>query len=661
MSVPLIVGMVGLQALGWVRLASLLKGPEPGTTEYDAWLREQAERKAAEALKRENKERARVAWLAARAAADARRARAAAAVMRTAALPTPVKVYADEADAAAAAAKSAKSVVQAGKAANKAKWAADKAVAAAAKATKEAAREAALRATNGASNAAEADAKRAAAAAAQAAADASAAALVAGNSSIAKAAASSALRAAGVAKSQAGAARAAHASILKDVGNAGTAKRGSAAARTAADAAQRAAQDAAAALRAAQAAAKAAADADAAEKARRAAADAAKARQAASDAAAAAKARQAAADAAAAETARRAAADAAANAAAAAKARQAAADAAAADKARKAAADKAAADKARLGAADAAAAENARKAAADAAAKAAAEKARMVGKSTAPSGDSALDTLSHGLAGAMGAFSSLAGSLLSSLNTPTGKAAVGGTLVAGALLLLRARRGNKGSNSTSVVNGSVGKNASAISTPGADANSNKLRKTSGNTLGSGFDEVIIALLRLPKRTPGEEARLKALLLLLSQSQPQPQGALGSDGDKPGTWRLVWAEKPLFWVWRGLDPLLTPAEQAMDTGAGTLASSATAGPVTVTARGSFTPAKTSSIWGSKPEFELDVNDGSIALDVGQLKMTLPLLAKGGGHWQVVYADARLRVFHSDEAGLAAQLLGTLVDK
>lgn len=70
MSVPLIVGMVGLQALGWVRLASLLKGPEPGTPEYDAWLREQAERKAAEALKRENKERARVAWLAARAAAD---------------------------------------------------------------------------------------------------------------------------------------------------------------------------------------------------------------------------------------------------------------------------------------------------------------------------------------------------------------------------------------------------------------------------------------------------------------------------------------------------------------------------------------------------------------------------------------------------------------
>jgi hypothetical protein len=41
-------------------------------------------------------------------------------------------------------------------------------------------------------------------------------------------------------------------------------------------------------------------------------------------------------------------------------------------------------------------------------------------------------------------------------------------------------------------------------------------------------------------------------------------------------------------------------------------------------------------------------------VGQVALSLPLLVKGGGTWQVVYADHRLRVFHSDEAGLAAQL-------
>ena len=394
----------------------------------------------------------------------------------------------------------------------------------------------------------------------------------------------------------------------------------------------------------------AAAAAAAAEKARQAAADAEKARKAA--------------DAAAAEKARRATADAAAE-----KARQAANE----EKARTAAADAAAAEKARLAAANSAAAEKARKAAADAAANVAADKAKR-SAATAPSsagaGEGALDFMSHGVAGAMGALSSLAGSLLSSLDTPAGKAAVGGTLAAGILLLLRARRGKSSSSNGNInnksgikggVDGSKSGPPMAVAMADVAISKGRGKQQPVAPLGSGFDDAVISLLLLPKRTPGEEARLKALLLLLSQSQPSPQGALGSDGDTPGAWRLVWAEKPLFWLWRGLDPLLTPAEQALDTGAGTLASSATAGPVTVTARGSFTPAKSSTIWGSKPEFELDVNDGSIALDVGSFSMSLPLLAKGGGSWQVVYADARLRVFHSDEAGLAAQLVGALVEQ
>jgi hypothetical protein len=172
-------------------------------------------------------------------------------------------------------------------------------------------------------------------------------------------------------------------------------------------------------------------------------------------------------------------------------------------------------------------------------------------------------------------------------------------------------------------------------------------------------DALLALLLAPQRTPAEEARLKALLLLLSQSQGSQPGLPAAQ--QPGaadaattTWQVVWTEQPLFW--RGLAPLLGASgggagDQAFCTAAGTVASSVSAGPLRLTASGSFTPARESGAWGDKPVFTAALSGGELAL--GPLRLPLPLL-RGGGAWTLVFADARLRVFRSPDAGLAAQL-------
>jgi len=190
-------------------------------------------------------------------------------------------------------------------------------------------------------------------------------------------------------------------------------------------------------------------------------------------------------------------------------------------------------------------------------------------------------------------------------------------------------------------------------------------------LSDGAIDALVALLLASKRTPAEEARLEALLLLLSQAQP-PRGssaaaAPGGDGDDPaGAWRLVWTQKPLFW--RGLAPLLAAraepalpqkgsprAGQAFCTADASLSSSVAAGPLRLTARGSFVPAPGSGAWGEKPVFHADVGGGEVELSFGPLgTLQLPLLLKGGGAWTLVYCDKRLRVFRSPDAGLAVQL-------
>ena len=188
-------------------------------------------------------------------------------------------------------------------------------------------------------------------------------------------------------------------------------------------------------------------------------------------------------------------------------------------------------------------------------------------------------------------------------------------------------------------------------------------------LSDGAIDALIALLLAERRSPAEDARLEALLLLLSQAQPprgNPLALPGGSGDDPaGAWRLVWTQKPLFW--RGLAPLMgarpePPLEsgspragQAFCTAGATLQSSVAAGPLRLTARGSFAPAPDSGKWGEKPVFNADVAGGEMELALGPLgTLQLPLLLKGGGAWTLVYCDARLRVFRSPDAGLAVQL-------
>ena len=197
---------------------------------------------------------------------------------------------------------------------------------------------------------------------------------------------------------------------------------------------------------------------------------------------------------------------------------------------------------------------------------------------------------------------------------------------------------------------------------------------SSAVLSDGAIDALIALLLAERRTPAEDARLEALLLLLSQAS-SPKGASsalpGGASDDPGAWRLVWTQKPLFW--RGLAPLLqAQAEPALPgkqgssprgqqpgqsfcTAGATMTSSVAAGPLRLTARGTFSPAKGSGVFGGQPVFHADVGGGDLQLAFGPLgTLQLPLLLRGGGAWTLVYCSNRLRVFNSEDAGLAVQL-------
>ena len=157
-------------------------------------------------------------------------------------------------------------------------------------------------------------------------------------------------------------------------------------------------------------------------------------------------------------------------------------------------------------------------------------------------------------------------------------------------------------------------------------------------------DAVLALLLQPTRTRAEEARLAALMLLLSQSQaPKGDGQLGNTDEVP--WRLVWTQRPLFWAFGD------KAGQHWDTKEGSLRSEIDVGPFRLSAHGRFVPTADSGAWGDKPVYTAGVESGEMA--IGSLRM--PFLLKGGaGEWTVSFADTRLRIFHSKECGLAAQV-------
>jgi hypothetical protein len=316
-----------------------------------------------------------------------------------------------------------------------------------------------------------------------------------------------------------------------------------------------------------------------------------------------------------------------------------------------------AAEAAQRAAADAAAAKAAKEAAkaaakakqqADAAEKAAAaaSAAAAARKAAAKNTPSAVTLVSAGAQAALHQLTALADALKAHPAAPATLA------VATVLLLLRhhAARDNGGSKRAHV--------------GGGDG-------TSSAVLSDGAIDALIALLLAERRTPAEDARLEALLLLLSQAQ-SPKGASsalpGGASDDPGAWRLVWTQKPLFW--RGLVPLLqAQAEPALSKGSprgqqpgqsfctagATMTSSVAAGPLRLTARGTFAPAKSSGVFGGQPVFHADVGGGDLQLAFGPLgTLQLPLLLRGGGAWTLVYCSERLRVFCSEDAGLAVQL-------
>jgi hypothetical protein len=320
-----------------------------------------------------------------------------------------------------------------------------------------------------------------------------------------------------------------------------------------------------------------------------------------------------------------------------------------------------AAEAAQRAAADAAAAKAAKEAAraaakakqqADAAGKAAAaaSAAAAARKATTKNASSAVTLVSAGAQAALQQLTALASALKAHPAAPATLA------VATMLLLLRrhAARANGGSK--------------------LGAGSCSDEHGSSSVLSDCAIDALIALLLAERRTPAEDARLEALLLLLSQTQA-PKGASsalpGGASDDPGAWRLVWTQKPLFW--RGLAPLLqAQAEPALPgkqgsprgqqpgqsfcTAGATMTSSVAAGPLRLTARGSFAPAKGSGALGDKqPVFHADVGGGDLQLALGPLgTLQLPLLLRGGGAWTLVYCDKRLRIFSSLDAGLAVQM-------
>jgi hypothetical protein len=208
--------------------------------------------------------------------------------------------------------------------------------------------------------------------------------------------------------------------------------------------------------------------------------------------------------------------------------------------------------------------------------------------------------------------------------------------------------------------------ANRAAAAGASSSSSSSRNKKNASGGGDLDalspravDALLALLLAPSRSPAEEARLEALLLLLSQSQPphaqqSAAAAVSSDADADA-WRVVWTQKPLFW--HGLAPLLGASAPpcgggtAFSTAAGTLASTVHAGPLKLTAHGSFTLRPGSGAWGDKPVFAADVRGGEMC--IGPLKLPLLLLGSAGA-WQLVYADARLRVFRAPDVGLAVQV-------
>ena len=166
------------------------------------------------------------------------------------------------------------------------------------------------------------------------------------------------------------------------------------------------------------------------------------------------------------------------------------------------------------------------------------------------------------------------------------------------------------------------------------------------------DEVVALLLK--KRTRAEEARLAALILLLSQSQP-PKGSSGPSPQDASLWEVVWSQQPLFWrgLWGG-NP--DQSAQRFCTSTGELSSATDLGFLRLTAKGRFTPKDDSGAWGDKPVFTAQVEGGE--LELGGFRLPL-WLAGSCGSWTVVYADTRLRVFRSAEAGLAAQMPADLL--
>jgi len=164
------------------------------------------------------------------------------------------------------------------------------------------------------------------------------------------------------------------------------------------------------------------------------------------------------------------------------------------------------------------------------------------------------------------------------------------------------------------------------------------------------DEVL-DLLQLSTRTRAEEARLSALMLLISQSQP-PKGSTGpSPREHAEAWEVVWTQQPLFF--RGLWGAQHDASaQRFCTATGSLSASSDLGFMRLTARGRFTPTEDSGAWGDKQVYNAGVDGGELALAGGAIKLPLWLLGSAGS-WTVVYADAQLRVFRSAEMGLAAQ--------
>jgi len=188
-------------------------------------------------------------------------------------------------------------------------------------------------------------------------------------------------------------------------------------------------------------------------------------------------------------------------------------------------------------------------------------------------------------------------------------------------------------------------------------------------------EELLALLEQRGRTVEEEERVAALAVLLSNrceasSPASPRRPSRSPSRSPSMksirlsetvaeadWVLSWSSAPLFWT-RERDLPGASVSQAFDTSAGTVAATVTAGPLRLAAAGKLVRESSLDHVNEDdevcPAWSTDFTTADAHLGAIKLPLLPPWVRLKGETYSLRYSDERVRVFRTQDGGLAVQV-------